>query len=467
MKKTVLVIETEPETQELLKSLLEKAGLEVFITDNAEKGLEFAKTKAPDFVLVNLYLNAPIVDDSGLNLLRQLVAEIDLPVIVMGRVVDLECVRTVMRLGAYDYVPLPPSPETLFPSIKNLLELRGLQEEVERLRKEVDEQYNLNGLIGRSPQMMQIVKLLPQIAQSESNILIVGESGTGKELIARAIHYNSPRRRGPLIALNCGAFPETLVESELFGHERGAFTGAVTTQKGKLEMAYGGTLFLDEIGEMPFSIQAKLLRVLDERRFMRVGGTKQLEMNTRLLAATNRNIEQAVRHGEFREDLFYRLNVIRIQLPPLRERRGDIPLLVDHFLKELTGNKKQLAPGVMEYLMEQPWNGNVRELRNAVERAAVVSTGKQIHLGDILLYTLENAELKANLQEMADSFQQLLQVMIKQRIGGNSRDILEEVEEMVLRTVVAQVKGNKSKAAELLGIDRKKVERRMAKYGIT
>jgi DNA-binding NtrC family response regulator len=232
MKKTVLVIEPETETQDLLRSLLGKVGLEVVVTGVASEGIDLARNRVPDFVLMNLYPNAPIVDEAGFALLRRLCEELHLPVIVTGRVVNLEAVRTLMQLGARDYVPYPISHETLFPSIQRLLEVQELREEVERLRREVDEQYRLGGLIGRSSPMRQIFRLLPQIAHSTSPVLIVGESGTGKELITRAIHHNSPRRWGPFVALNCGVFPETLVESELFGHEKGAFTGAVMMQKG-------------------------------------------------------------------------------------------------------------------------------------------------------------------------------------------------------------------------------------------
>jgi DNA-binding NtrC family response regulator len=463
MNKSVLVIEREPDGRMAVKSLLEKAGLRVMLAQTGQEGLQQVRDHAPDIVLMNLYLNPPVLDDSGLEALRLLREEARASVIVYGVTINLESMRQAMRLGAFDYVPMPLSTETLFTAIERLLALQNLQAEVERLRREVDEQYSLHGLIGQTPQMRRVFRLIEQVAPSESHVLITGASGTGKELVAKAIHFNSSRRRGPFVALNCGTLPDTLAESELFGHERGAFTGAVSLQKGKLELAYTGTLFLDEIGEMPLTTQVNLLRVLDDQQFMRIGGTSPINLNARIIAASNRNLERAVQEGAFRQDLFYRLNVIRVHLPPLAERREDIPLLVDYFLRQMTDKTKRLAPGVMEHLMRQPWPGNIRELRNAVERAIMVSGGEQIRIPDFFPLGAEGEEAGApGASEMNAFCQEALRHLDVQ----NARNLLERVEEAILRAALSQAGGNKTRAAALLGTHRKQIERRITKYGL-
>jgi DNA-binding NtrC family response regulator len=295
--------------------------------------------------------------------------------------------------------------------------------------------------------------------------LITGASGTGKELVAKAMHFNSPRRRGPFIALNCGSLPESLAESELFGHERGSFTSAVSMQRGKLELANGGTLFLDEIGEMPINTQVNLLRVLDERQCMRIGGSEPIHLNVRTVAATNRELDQAVLQGQFRQDLFYRLNVIRIHLPPLDDRREDIPLLMDHFMKSIGNGNRRLAPGVMDHLMRRPWPGNVRELRNAVERALVISTNESIHLHDF--FPLDDPQEQRDIaKDQADLSESFFHQLLHHLEDHPSKNALEQAEEFILRTALDRTTGNKTKAAEMLGTNRKKIERRMTKYGL-
>lgn len=464
MNKTVLVIEPEPDLRTSIKNLMEKVGLEVFAVDTVDTGFQQTQDRSPDVVVMNLYLNPAALDDSGLQLLRRLREEVKTPVIVYGATINLDSMREVMRLGAFDYIPFPLSTETLFSAIERLLELQRLQAEVERLRREVDEQYSLHGLIGNTPQMRRVFRLIDQVAPSDSYVLITGASGTGKELVARAMHYNSGRRRGPFVALNCGALPENLAESELFGHERGSFTSAVSMQRGKLELANGGTLFLDEIGEMPINTQVNLLRVLDDQQCMRIGGSEPIKLNVRIVAATNRALEQAVQQGRFREDLFYRLNVIRIHLPALSERREDIPLLVDHFMKSSGNGTSALAPGVMEHLMRRAWPGNVRELRNAVERAMVISTGNRIQLPDF--FPLDEAVEEEKSETRPDDADSFFHQLLHHLGEDPSRNALEQAEEYILRTALDRTAGNKTRAAELLGTNRKKIERRMTKYGL-
>lgn len=434
------------------------------MADTAEDGFQQAQDRVPDVVLMNLYLNPSILDDSGLQLLRQLREDAKAPVIVYGTTINLDSMREVMRLGAFDFIPSPLSTETLFTAIERLLELQSLQAEVERLRREVDEQYSLHGLIGNTPQMRRVFRLINQVAPSDSYVLITGASGTGKELVAKAMHYNSARRRGPFIALNCGSLPESLAESELFGHERGSFTSAVSMQRGKLELANGGTLFLDEIGEMPINTQVNLLRVLDEQQCMRIGGSEPIQLNVRIVAATNRALDQAVNQGQFRQDLFYRLNVIRIHLPSLNDRREDIPLLMDHFMKSIGNGDRTLAPGVMEHLIQRSWPGNVRELRNAVERALVISTDEQIRLHDF--FPLDDHQEDRVTEENTTISESFFHQLIHPIEDAPSKNVLEQAEEYILRTALDRTAGNKTQAAELLGTHRKKIERRMTKYGL-
>ncbi|MBI4550825.1 MAG: sigma 54-interacting transcriptional regulator [Candidatus Latescibacteria bacterium] len=322
-------------------------------------------------------------------------------------------------------------------------------------------------LVYQSAPMRQIFDLIRKIEHSTSSVLITGESGTGKEMVARAIHHASPYRDGPFVALNCGALPETLAESELFGQERGSFTGSAREQQGKIELAHQGTLFLDEISELPPSLQVKLLRVLDDRRVLHLGGTRPIVTEFRVIAATNRDLAQEIREGHFREDLFYRLAVITIHIPPLRQRLDDILPLAEHFLSEISnqfGQPKVFGPRVLEYLQRQPWKGNVRELRNAIERAVMVSEGNQIELGDIRLPGQPSPDRGRYPLEAASTggLENLLQHL---NLRDAQTNVLELVEKILMELALAQTNGNMSQAAKLLGLNYKQVTRRLKKYG--
>jgi len=360
-----------------------------------------------------------------------------------------------MKQGAFDYITKPFKNEEIRLVVKNALERKTLRQENLELKKELGKRYSFGNLIGKSKSMQQVYDLISKVANSKANVLVTGESGTGKELVARALHYNSDRRESPFVPINCGAIPENLLESELFGHEKGSFTGAIQQKSGLFEVANGGTLFLDEIGELPAMMQVKLLRVLQEKEVRRVGGTKNIVVDVRLVAATNKDLEEEVSQGTFREDLFYRLNVIRLALPPLRERRDDIPVLIEHFYQKITG-KSGLKVGdqALRRLLDYNWPGNIRELENVIERCIVLGQGDE--LGEDCL----PANLKA---EPLSSEGQVMQIPdsgldIDAYLGGIEKDILLKA--------LDKTGGVRKKAAELLGISFRSIRYRLAKFGI-
>lgn len=360
----------------------------------------------------------------------------------------IESAVEAMKQGAFHYLTKPINLDELDQLVGRVKSQRGLEIENEFLREELQKRYGLKTLLGKSAEMRAVFEIINRISSSRANVLITGESGTGKELVAYAIHYNSPRARKPFVAVHCAALAENLLESELFGHEKGAFTGAVQQRKGRFEIADGGTLFLDEITEISPAIQVKLLRVLQERQFERVGGTSTLSVDIRIIAATNRDIEQAVRDSRFRDDLYYRLKVVTIPMPPLRERKEDIPLLVDHFVTEFceenNRRKMEIAPEVMNALCEHEWKGNVRELRNVIESMVVLSRGTVLTLADLPREVVPEPE-SGNL--------------VIQKFTP-----LEEVERRHILKTLQDVEGNKSRAAEVLGIGRRTLIRRLHEY---
>jgi two-component system, NtrC family, response regulator AtoC len=442
----VLVVDDEEIIRESLLGWLEKDG---FTVDTAPDGLAAVeRLRAEPWSIVLLDLKMPGMD--GMQVLEQArQLRPDAAVVIMTAYATVDTAVTAMKLGAYDYLVKPFDPEELSLLIGKIVAQQALVHENAVLRQALRRDYRFRDLLSKSPAMHAVFDLARVAARSHSTILIQSESGTGKELLARAIHAESPRSAGPFVAVSCAALAETLLESELFGHERGAFTGAVARRKGKFEAADGGTLFLDEIGDVSSKLQLDLLRVLEDRRFHRLGGTEPVQVDVRIIAATNRDLRKAVAEERFREDLFYRLNVIPITLPPLRERREDLPLLVEHFLDQLSVEMNRRIDGVsadaMRVLMAHEWPGNVRELRNVLERAAVVTTGSTIEPGDLGQLGLAAGSTTAV-------------------SAPASAASLEDVERRHIGEVLRMTSGNVSQAARVLGIDRATLYHKMKKY---
>ncbi len=370
----ILVVDDDRNLLELVKMRLETADYDVTTALREEEAIEAAKNQVFDLSIVDLQL----VHQDGISLMEELHLILpEMPVIILTAYGSIESAVEAMKRGAYSYLTKPFEPQDLLLQIDRALENRRLTVEINRLKGLLEERYDFANIVARSEKMKRVLEMVSQIARTESTVYIHGESGTGKELIAKAIHLASERKDKPFVAINCAALPETLMESELFGHEKGAFTGAVRTTRGLFTQAHGGTLFLDEIGDMPLSIQAKLLRALQERQFYPVGSEKPVEVDVRVIVATQKDLESQVKQGLFREDLFYRIHVIPINLPPLRERKEDIPLLVEHFLNRFSQQMKKkvkgLMPQAMQKLMLYEWPGNVRELENTVEYAVVMT----------------------------------------------------------------------------------------------
>ncbi|MGH9464256.1 MAG: sigma-54-dependent transcriptional regulator [Thermoanaerobaculia bacterium] len=375
----LLIIDDEDVLQDVLTTLLSRAGYHTLSARTGEEGLQILRREDIDLVLLDLMLPGM----PGQDVLRQIRREDpDQIVVVITAFSSVESAIAAMRDGAYDYIPKPFKNDEVLITVDKGLEQRRLAHENRALREQLQQRYAFDNIIGKSKPMLDVFALIRLAAPSKSNILILGESGTGKELVAKAIHHHSLRAEGPFVTVNSGSMPADLLESNLFGHVRGAFTGAVAAKKGLFELANSGSIFFDEIGNIPLDTQAKLLRVIQEKEFMRLGGVETLTADVRIIAATNADLERTVTHGGFREDLYYRLNVITVHLPPLRERPEDIPLLARHFLAHYADeNHKEIAgisPEAMALLMDYPWPGNVRELENVVERAVVLSTGSAL-----------------------------------------------------------------------------------------
>ena len=380
----ILIIDDEKNYLVILEDLLSEEGHRVLTAESGPEGLELVKNNDLDAVITDMKM--PGMD--GLQVLEEIRAvDADLPVIMMTAYGTVERAVEAMKKGAFHYILKPFENEELKVLVQKAVEHHLIVRQNRQMRGILEERHHFHNIVGKSPPMQKVYDLIRKVAPTKATVLITGESGTGKELIARAIHFNSPRKAGPFISVNCGALPENLLESELFGHERGAFTGAVGLRKGRFELAHGGTLFLDEISEMSPPLQVKLLRALQEMRFERVGGTETLHVDVRVLAASNRNLKEEVAAGRFRSDLFFRLNVVHILLPPLRERTGDIPLLAAYFLRKYekqTGREEMsLRPDALRVLLDYPWPGNVRELENVIERAVILCPGQEITVDDL------------------------------------------------------------------------------------
>ena len=378
--KRVLIIEDNETVCDVLRSFLVQKGFAVTLAQNGEDGLEQFRVDNFDIILTDLVM--PGI--SGMDVLKEVVAsKSNIPVVVMTAFGTVRTAVEAMRVGAFDYITKPFNLDELMIVLDKALSVANLQQEKIMLKMQLKKKYNFKGLIGDSPPMQVVYELIEKIADTDSTVLITGESGTGKELIAKTIHYNNlSRAGGPFVPLNCAAIPKDLLESELFGHEKGAFTGAINTRIGRFELAQGGTLFLDEVGELDPSLQVKLLRMLQEREFERVGGVKTIKVDVRILAATNKDLERSTKEGKFREDLFYRLNVIPLHLPPLRQRGEDIALLTAHFIQEFSRKRKRepftFTPDAMHCLLKYHWPGNVRELENLIERLSILVSSKVV-----------------------------------------------------------------------------------------
>jgi DNA-binding NtrC family response regulator len=451
MKGAILVVDDERSIRVGLKGLLTKEGYEVSVAESGDEALRLLGNQSFDLVLTDLRM--PGLD--GLGLLKRIKEQYPDTLVVMMTAYGSEKIAVeAMKAGALDYIVKPFDNEEVKILVRQALEQIALRREVQRLHERLDAAFRFDCILGTSPTMQRVFDTVRKVAATDLTVLITGESGTGKELIANALHQNSLRKGGPFIKVNCAAMARELVESELFGHEKGAFTGAITVREGKFEAADGGTLFLDEIGDMSLETQAKVLRVLQEREFERVGGNRTVKVDVRVLAATNKNLPQLVQEEKFREDLFYRFNVVPIALPPLRERREDIPLLATHFLKEVTSRYRSgpatLSPDAYGLLLSAPWPGNVRELKNVIEAAAVLATGPEIQAADLRVgQPARTVELSGT-----PTFREAKQ----QAVAAFERDFISRA--------LRHHHGNITKAAEEMGLHRQQLQQKIRELGL-
>ncbi len=450
MKTKILIVDDEVDALELMKELMETRGYEPVTAQNGLEALNLIRETEPDIVISDIRM--PEMD--GMQLLEEVSKKYPgLPVIMVTAHGTIETAVEAMKMGAKDYILKPLRLDEILTKIETIAQLRNLVKENEYLRSKLASRFDFKNIIGKSEKMMDLFKLILDVAPTSTSVLIQGENGTGKELIANAIHFSSPNVKKPFIKLNCGVLVETLLESELFGHVKGAFSGAIKDKIGRFEMANGGTLFLDEIGEISQNMQVKLLRVLQEGEFERVGGTETLKVDVRIIAATNKNLEEEIEKGNFRQDLFYRLNVIPIYVPPLRERKEDIRLLVDHFLEKYTKtyNKsvERVGDDVIAALEEYEWPGNIRELENMIERAMVLNkTGK-----------LTIDAFPENITRKKKNF-----VIYNEEAGLG--DAVDEFERKLILSELQRYRGNKLKTAKALKVHRSTLMSKLKKYGV-
>ena len=439
--KSILIIDDDPLIRKTLVSYLSKEGREVIVAEDGKEGLQKYKDSFPDLVILDIRLP----DMDGLEVLCKIrERDNNAYIIIMTAYDDMKTTVEAVKLGAFEYLVKPLDYVELDLTIDKAFQIRNLEDKVSYLMEEKQKEYTIDNIIGRSPQMRDVFKLIGSVANTKTNILIQGESGTGKELVAKAIHYNSTFREEPFIVINCSAITDTLLESELFGHVKGAFTDAVFETKGKFEIAGKGTLFLDEIGDISPNLQSKLLRVIETRDFMKVGGEKIMKTEARIIAATNQDLKFLIEKGKLREDLYYRLKVVEITLPPLRERKEDIPDLVAYLFekinRELRKNVRKVPPGVMKLLVNLPWRGNVRELENALTRAIILAKG------DVILE--ENLPLETG----------------EKRIFPEELVSIKEVEKKYIQHVLKETKGNKTRSSQILQITRPTLDKKIREY---
>jgi len=456
IKDKILVADDEQSMREFLDIMLKKEGYKVSLASNGEEVAKLVENDLFDLVLLDIRM--PKLD--GISALRKIKANAPETIVIMiTAYASADTAIKAMKEGAYDYITKPFKVEEIKLIIKNALEKKNLQKENVLLKQAVRDRFHFGNIIGQSPKMVVLYDLLEKVSPTKTNILVTGESGTGKELVAKAIHYNSPRKEKPFVTLNCGAIPESLIESELFGHMKGAFTDAIATKKGLFEVADEGTIFLDEISELPLLMQVKLLRVLQDKEFKRVGGTEDIRVDVRIIAATNKELEEAVKEKRFRDDLFYRLNVIQIKLPPLRDRREDIQTLANHFLKkysqELNKNILNISPEALQILLNYEYPGNVRELQNIIERAVALESSPDLTAHNLSSYLSEQPLLRKG----------PIDIEIPNE-GIDLEKMVEDLERTLLLKALDRTKGIKKKAAELLHINFRSMRYRLEKYGL-
>ncbi len=451
MEGRVLIVDDDASMCQMLAGALQRNGLQAKWTQSPEEALSFVESEVFDLVLTDLNMRGM----TGVDLCQKILGhKPDMHVIVLTAYGSFESAVAAIRAGAYDFVTKPFETAELMVTLERALQHRNLRQEVKGLRKEVERHAGRGEMIGRSPSLKRVWDIVDRVASSDATVLVSGESGTGKELVARSLHSRSARSEGPFVAVNCAAMPETLLESELFGHAKGAFTDAKSSRSGLFVQANGGTLFLDEIGEMPLGMQPKLLRALQERTVRPVGSNQEVPFDVRLIAATNRDIEGEVEEGRFREDLFYRINVVRIDVPALRARGNDVLLLAQHFMECLSARTAkrvaQIAPEATEKLLAYSWPGNIRELENAIESAVAMTRGPIITVEDLPEKIRDHKGIVLGSTE------------------GEGTELLsmEEVERRHIARVLAAVGGNKTQAAQTLGLDRRTLYRKLERYGI-
>jgi len=449
---TILIVDDEKNYLVVLNAFLSGEGYEILTADSAQQALEVMQTTELDLVLTDMKM--PVMD--GTELLKRIKERVpDLPVVMMTAYGTVEKAVEAMQLGAFNFILKPFQNEALKQIVDNAVRTYRVLKENRRLVEALGSRYRFDNIIGKSKSMQAVFDTIQKVARTKATVLVTGESGTGKELIAKAIHFNSPRRNRPFVAVSCAALTETLLESELFGHEKGAFTGATAMKKGRFELAHGGTLLLDEIGEVPVSVQVKLLRVIEEMSFERVGGTRTIEADVRLIAATNKDLKAEVEQQRFREDLYFRLNVINIKLPPIRERAEDVSLLATHFVnkyaQESNRGEMTISGEAMSFLCNYSWPGNVRELENAIERAVLLSKGNEITLDD----------LPKDLMSFAD-----LETPIDWQKLSNLPETLDAIEKRLIQKALSLSNNVQARAANLLGIPRNNLHYRLKKHNL-
>lgn len=456
MLTNVLIIEDEARMREVMIMLLSDLQIKIFEAADGEQAVDIFENENIHLVITDLKLPKR----GGMEVLKHIKeSRPEIPVIIVTAFGSIDNAVTAIRGGAFDYVTKPFKEERLQACVKKALQISTLTYEVKHLRQEIEGKYNFNNIVGDSPEMCEILRMAGEVSKTDTTVLITGESGTGKELLSRATHINSPRSTGPFLPVNCAAIPTSLLEAELFGYERGAFTGAQQRKKGKFEIASGGTLFLDEIGDMELDVQAKFLRVLESQEFERLGGDKSIQADVRIITATNKDLEKMVADKSFREDLYYRVSVFPIRIPPLRERRDDIPLLSHHFINDFSrafGRKMPvLSDKVMEMLFNHPWKGNIRELRNVLERAMILSKGDRITRRHVVLNETHEKPFSTM------NIDQIVSLLIKDyRVG------LEEIETKCIKFALDSSNNNVSRAARLLGLSRATLRYRLEKMGL-
>lgn len=447
-KRAILIVDDEENHRLMLRAHLEGEGFEITEAADGRDAVQQISERPFDLILMDVRM--PNMD--GIEALRRIRgSHPSVLIIMMTAYGSIDSAVEALKAGAEDYLTKPLDMDELIFKVKKALRYRQLEEEHVLQKERLGIRFDFSSIIGKGPKMKELFETLAMVAPTEATVLLLGESGTGKELVANAIHQNSPRRDKPYVKVNCAALPETLLESELFGHEKGAFTGALYTKKGRFELADGGTIFLDEIGEMSIPTQTKILRVLQEREFEPVGGTKTVKVDVRIISATNKDLEEEVQRGRFRDDLYYRINVVPITIPPLRERKEDIPLLAEHFLRIYSEKNKRMIkdfePRVMDAFMRYGWPGNVRELENIVERTVIMGRGDMIALEDL------PPTIVGSQQE-------------EDRTTPPTATALRDVEREAIIRTLHQTGGNRTKAADILGITRKTLQNKIKEYGI-